>query len=188
VRCRHVLRQFPWLLGIERESLKASDAFRKAPTPRAFRRFSEGIRSFFIISDLNRSLPTSQGYCRVQLYPCYVEMGSTICLISPRMAGSTKTISPSAPSPAVPVPPPPTATATCSFPDVRTSSRVQSGEHVPRGPCRTWHTRRSTCSSTTGRRLAATRRRRVYTRHSSTRTTTWMDTVRDIVICIRLIL
>jgi len=88
VRCRHSLRQFSCLLGKKRKLYikNVSDAFRKTPVhsasgrhhddrwqnaPGVFRRASE---AFFIISYLYRFLPTSHGYCRSLLYPCYVKL------------------------------------------------------------------------------------------------------------------
>jgi len=83
VRCRHVLRQFPWLLGKDRIFKKHclpsgkhldhsvsgrhyDDRWRN--TPGVFRKAS----GTFLISDLYRSIPTSYGNCRSALYPFYV--------------------------------------------------------------------------------------------------------------------
>ena len=85
VRCRHVLRILPCLLGKDRTLKKVSDAFRKTrvqfhqrssswrPLTECTRRFSEASETLFN-SDPYRSIPISHGNCRSALDSCYVKI------------------------------------------------------------------------------------------------------------------
>ena len=75
MRCRHALRQFPCRLGKDRKKsfgclpenvlMTTADGMHPAFSGRY-------LKPFFLISDLYRSLPTSNGNCRSALYPCCV--------------------------------------------------------------------------------------------------------------------